>query len=84
VNRACALGFTTEAISELLALSDSRQKGLCKQVHDLAVKQIASIRTRREELARMEDALRSLADGCGDQAYDAAHCPILSSLSQPS
>jgi len=83
VTRARELGFGLEAIGELLALSDSRKKGPCRQVHDLAARQLARIRTRLEELGRMEQALAKLTDCCQQQAYDPARCPLLGSLSQP-
>lgn len=83
VTRALALGFTAEAIGQLLTLSDSRQKRPCKQVHDVATKQLEAIRTKLAELTRMERALSELTDRCAQQSNDATRCPLLASLSEP-
>lgn len=83
IGRARELGFSMDAIAELVTLSDGRQKGHCKQVHDLALRQLTSIRARLEELGRMEQALAKLADCCQQQSYDPTRCPLLKSLSQP-
>jgi MerR family mercuric resistance operon transcriptional regulator len=79
--RAGQLGFSLAAIRELLQLAEPHGGG-CSAIYDIAVRQLAEIRTRIEELSRMEQTLRELTARCPREG-SAAGCPIISTLIQP-
>jgi DNA-binding transcriptional MerR regulator len=79
IRRAIALGFSVEAVRELLGLAGKKPKA-CADVHEIASRHLADIRRRRAELAQMERALAPLVDSCPRRGGLAA-CPIMSSLS---
>ena len=82
IRRATTLGFTLPAIRELLDLSRAQAGVKCGTIYQIAVRQLAEIRLRIEELGRMEKALSDLAATCPrDGAL--THCPIISTLVQP-
>ena len=77
VRRARDLGFTVEAIADLLALWQDRGRA-SSQVKDLALEHVAGLRRRIAELESMARTLSALADHCcGDDRPD---CPILDDL----
>src|SRR5262245_26071124 len=61
ISRATGLGFGLPAIRELLSLSDPQAGTKCGTIYEIAVRQLAEIRLRIEELGRMEKALTELA-----------------------
>lgn len=82
VRRATALGFGLQAVRELLDLSNPRSGIHCNSVYEIAVRQLAEIRVRIEELGRMEKTLSALTESCPrDGAL--SQCPIISTLVQP-
>ena len=83
IARANRLGFSLDAINELLELAGRRNGGTCQRVYDMSVRQLADIRSKIEELTRMEQALSGLANNCS-RATDVRQCPIIASLSQSS
>lgn len=79
VRRARTLGFPIEEISTLLGLWRN-QRRTSGQVKRLALKHIAELDTKIEELQSMRAALANLAKSChGDARPD---CPILDDLSR--
>jgi len=81
IRRAIGLGFSVEAVRELLGLASKKLKA-CADVHEIASRHLADIRRRMTELARMESALAPLVESCPRHGgLDA--CPILNSLSHP-
>mgnify|MGYP003345376045 FL=1 len=82
IRRATALGFSLPAIRDLLGLAQPRSGACCSTVYDIAVRQLAEIRTRIEELGRMEKALNELAASCPREG-SANDCSILNALIQP-
>ena len=82
IRRATALGFSLPAIRDLLGLAQPRSGACCSTVYDVAVRQLAEIRTRIEELGRMEKALNELAASCPREG-SADNCSILNALVQP-
>lgn len=79
IRRAKDLGFSTEAIRELLGIT-GKAPHTCGEVHEVAARHLADIRRRREELARLEKVLAPLVAAC-PQKGSATDCPILNSLS---
>ena len=83
IRRATQLGFSVPAIRELLQLAEPRGfGGGCSAVYDIAVRQLAELRRRIDDLSRMEQTLRELAADCPREG-GASGCPIISSLIQP-
>jgi MerR family mercuric resistance operon transcriptional regulator len=78
VRRARELGFTLEDIRTLLALRDA--KGTCNDVKSVAARHLRDVRTKIQDLIKLEAALAATVDRCpDDQTTD---CPVLSSLDQ--
>ena len=81
VQRALALGFSPQAVRDLLRLSNGRPNG-CAEVHALAQQHLKDIKRRISELRTMEKALTPLVACCdSDLAKD--DCPILQALGHP-
>src|SRR5262249_56644441 len=74
IRRAIALGFSVEAVRELLGLAGKKPKA-CADVHAIASRHLADIRRRRAELAQMERALVPLVESCPRRGGLAA-CPL--------
>jgi len=80
IRRAKSLGFTLDEISDLLALSADRQRGV-RAVKQRALQRLAAIDTRIAELQRVRDGLEQLVEACpGHGAPE--QCPILRALVQ--
>lgn len=77
IARSRELGFTMEAIEELLALSDVPDRPHAS-VHDVAVAQLADVRDRLASLRRLEDELTHLADLCDGRG--SGPCRILDAI----
>lgn len=77
IRRAKALGFALDEIGELLSLQDAN--GNRAQAKQLAAHKLEQIRTRIDELARMEAALAELHAQCSG-AGPAQGCPIIETL----
>lgn len=82
VRRATSLGFGLPAIRELIELSRPRSGMQCSAIYEIAVRQLAEIRLRIEELGRMEKTLSELAENC-PRTGAPTKCPILDTLVQP-
>jgi MerR family mercuric resistance operon transcriptional regulator len=81
IRRTQELGFSTEAIRELLGMTE-KGRHTCGDVHEVAERHLLDIRQRLEDLARLESMLAPLVGAC-PQTGSAAHCPILNALSHP-
>ena len=75
IKRAQELGFTLEEIDNLLALGESR----CSEVQELAEGKLVSVRTKINDLCRLEHVLEDLVIQCRTNP-DNATCPIVESL----
>ncbi len=80
IHRARELGFSTEAIRELLGMTEQGTRN-CGDVHDIAQRHLLDIRRRLQDLARLEGMLAPLVSAC-PQKGSVVHCPILNALSQ--
>lgn len=78
VLRAKGLGFTLGEIKSLLALETDRERGV-EGVRQRAHERIGDLDRRIEEMTRMRDALKRLADACPGSGEPEC-CPILSAL----
>ena len=75
IKRAKTLGFSLDDIDKLLALSEGR----CADVQSIATQKLDHIKTKVQDLLRLEDALEQLVRQCRNNA-DEAHCPIIETL----
>ena len=81
IGRARDLGFTMDAIAELLALWRDRSRRSA-DVKRIALDHVAALKRKVAELDAMAATLSHLADHChGD---DRPHCPILADLAESS
>ena len=81
IKRARALGFAIEEIRALLDLSGpdlASSKHSCANARQIASTNLTAVRTRLDDLQRMEAALSAAIEACDLEAFDG--CPILSTL----
>lgn len=78
IRRAKRLGFTLEEIRGLLALANGERGGHC-EVKVLAAERAALVRTKIDELLRVEQSLKKLITACSGQG-PVRGCPIIESL----
>jgi MerR family mercuric resistance operon transcriptional regulator len=81
IRRALELGFSLDAVRELLGLARTKPKG-CADIHEIAGRHLADLRRRIADLARMEEALAPLVESCPRQGGLAA-CPVINTLARP-
>ena len=81
IRRTKELGFSTEAIRELLGMGGNGPQ-TCGSIHDVAERHLLDIRRRLADLARLESVLAPLVSAC-PQTGTAAQCPIVNALSHP-
>jgi Cu(I)-responsive transcriptional regulator len=79
VRRARDLGFSIDEIRALLALWNDQRRA-SRQVKRLALKHVAELDTRIEELQAMRATLMDLAEHCHGDARP--ECPILDDLAR--
>ncbi|WP_298924121.1 Cu(I)-responsive transcriptional regulator [uncultured Ramlibacter sp.] len=78
IKRSRDLGFGMDEIAQLLKLWQNRRRSSA-HVRDIAMRHIADLDQRMQEMAAMRATLQNLASCChGDQRPD---CPILDELS---
>ena len=75
IKRAQELGFTLEEIDNLLALGESH----CSEVQELAESKLVSVRSKINDLCRLERVLEGLVTQCRSNPDNTA-CPIVESL----
>jgi Hg(II)-responsive transcriptional regulator len=77
IKRAQELGFSLTEIGTLLNLNDGADR---KQVRELAQTRLSHIRTKIEDLQRMENILAELVHAC-ECSETAQSCPIIAAFS---
>ena len=75
IKRAQELGFTLEEINNLLSLGESH----CSEVQELAESKLVSVRSKINDLCRLERVLEGLVTQCRSNPDNTA-CPIVESL----
>ncbi len=78
IKHARDLGFSIEAISDLVALSDHPEKP-CAQATQMARDQLGLVRDRIEQLKRLEAELDRMSTRCDDTLSE--RCYVLQALS---
>lgn len=81
IRRARELGFGIEDIRALLALS-ARELASCAQARDIAAARLADVRTKRDDLVKLETILADTIAQCDAQCGDGVTpaCPLLEVL----
>ncbi|PRX37035.1 MerR family transcriptional regulator, mercuric resistance operon regulatory protein [Meinhardsimonia xiamenensis] len=77
IRRCRALGFPVAEIRALLSMVDSRDV-TCGEVHAIVTHQLAEVRRRLADLARLEADLSAMAAQCAQG--DVPACPIIDTL----
>jgi len=75
IKRAKTLGFSLDDIEKLLVLSEGR----CADVQAIAEQKLNHVKTKVQDLLRLEDALEQLVRQCNNNV-DEAYCPIIETL----
>ncbi|MCP4332780.1 MAG: Hg(II)-responsive transcriptional regulator [Gammaproteobacteria bacterium] len=75
IKRAKTLGFSLDEIENLLILSE----GQCADVQALAEQKLNRIKSKVQDLKRLEKALQDLVRQCSSNANQ-AHCPVIETL----
>jgi len=81
IKRSFELGFSVDAIREMVSLGRGKQKS-CKDIYAIAERRLADIRRRIDDLARIERTLAPLVESCPQRAK-IADCSIVNALSHP-
>lgn len=84
IQRARALGFDSERIQGLLALSDAGQDFTRADVKALTESHIDEISARISDLQKIRRRLRQISSHCDGSGRSASSCPILESLFEKS
>jgi MerR family mercuric resistance operon transcriptional regulator len=80
IQRALGLGFSLEAIGELLGLHGGLRT--CSDISRVAERHLVDIRRRLADLSRLERALAPLVEAC-PKSGGAKDCPLILKLSHP-
>ncbi|MBW7985000.1 Zn(2+)-responsive transcriptional regulator [Enterobacillus tribolii] len=76
------LGFTLEAIRELLSIRVDPEHHTCEESKSIVDARLAEVENKLRELARMRDSLKRLSDACCGKAHASTYCSILETLEQ--
>lgn len=79
VHRARTLGFSIDAVADLLRLAD-HPTSPCDEVDHLLAEQIAAVRSRIDQLVELDSKLTALQAACNG-AHAISDCGIVSALS---
>ena len=81
VLQAKSVGFSLIEISELLFIDVNKNNKTCNDAKAIVNRKLQQVQAKLAELARLEEALKSLADSCNGGTMSATHCTILQALS---
>ncbi len=82
IKHARALGFSLEAIAELIALQEHPDRS-CQSANDIASTQLATVRDKLRRLRALEKELKRIVNGCdGTSTTDA--CYVITALADHS
>ena len=77
IKRSRELGFTLKEVRALLTLIDSG-KMTCSEVHALTIEHLKQVKSKIDDLRKLEHALKNLAAQCS--LGDVSDCPIVETL----
>ena len=76
------LGFTLEAIRELLSIRIDPEHHTCQESKSIVQARLAEVEARIAELQSMRLSLQRLNDACCGTAHSSVYCSILEALEQ--
>ncbi len=76
------LGFTLEAIRELLSIRVDPEHHTCLESKSIVQARLREVESRIEELQSMQRSLKKLNDACCGTAHSSVYCSILETLEQ--
>ena len=76
------LGFTLEAIRELLSIRIDPQHHTCQESKSIVQGRLSEVEARIAELQSMRLSLQRLNDACCGTAHSSVYCSILEALEQ--
>jgi len=74
------LGFTLEAIRELLSIRVDPEHHTCQESKGIVQKRLNEVETMIAELQHMQRSLQRLNDACCGSAHSSVYCSILEAL----
>ncbi|MBV4368257.1 Zn(2+)-responsive transcriptional regulator [Erwinia sp. BNK-24-b] len=74
------LGFTLEAIRELLSIRVDPEHHTCQESKTIVQSRLSEVETMIAELQRMQRSLKRLNDACCGTAHSSVYCSILEAL----
>lgn len=78
------LGFTLEAIRELLSIRVDPESHTCQESKSIVQARLSEVETRISQLETMRKSLQRLNDACCGTAHSSVYCSILEALEQGS
>lgn len=78
------LGFSLEAIRELLSIRVDPEHHTCQESKSIVQARLEEVETRITELQMMRQSLQRLNDACCGTAHSSVYCSILEALEQGS
>lgn len=76
------LGFSLEAIAELLSIRVDPEHHTCQESKGIVQARLAEVDGKIAELKEMRNSLRRLNDACCGTAHSSVYCSILEALEQ--
>ncbi|MEM8238553.1 Zn(2+)-responsive transcriptional regulator [Morganella morganii subsp. sibonii] len=76
------LGFTLEAITELLSIRVDPEHHTCRESKQIVDDRLKDVEIKLVEMQRMRDSLKMLSDACCGTAHVSSQCTILEILEQ--
>ncbi|MBD2815922.1 Zn(2+)-responsive transcriptional regulator [Xenorhabdus sp. Flor] len=76
------LGFTLEAIVELLSIRVDPEHHTCQESKQIVDSRLQEIEEKILEMQRMRDSLKMLSDACCGSAHTSTYCSILEILEE--
>ncbi|EOY65284.1 Zn(2+)-responsive transcriptional regulator [Klebsiella pneumoniae] len=76
------LGFTLEAIRELLSIRIDPEHHTCQESKGIVQARLSEVEARIKELQTMRRSLQRLNDACCGTAHSSVYCSILEALEQ--
>ncbi len=76
------LGFTLEAIAELLSIRVEPEHHTCQESKSIVQSRLAEVESKIAELEEMRNSLKRLNDACCGTTHSSIYCSILEALEQ--
>ncbi|WP_434526185.1 Zn(2+)-responsive transcriptional regulator [Photorhabdus asymbiotica] len=76
------LGFTLEAITELLSIRVDPAHHTCEESKQIVDSRLVEVEEKLLEMRKMRDSLKRLSDACCGSSHISTYCSILETLEQ--